>query len=390
VESAPVIAGFYRVSGTVTRPFAQERFGTGGIRYTYRFPEAEFAGSKVVSAVRDLHYPDIIVLLERSNSLMLASVDFPNNRARWTRLVSFPDETMDFFAPHLIADANGQIIVSVGTTSDGQEHRLHTLKIDGATGNDLWSVTIDGGTQAFQPMDVALDDNLNVYVSGRFEGYPGVIKFDADGAEPQIPWWFPFTGGASSTEGGFVSVSVEGSFVYATGTFKPTVTEDAQMLTACLDPSGFNRWYDAFDPHALDSTYEYVEARAVAAGQRLGTTYVYVIGDAYDTGAGDSKGVAMVGRYPAGGSVVTAPESSIPPRAQSWRVGGGATLRVWLGEATSTPTAVEIFDVAGRRVTERIIPAGRPELRVFDLASGAYFIRIPALGRVARQAVVVR
>ena len=74
----------------------------------------------------------------------------------------------------------------VGNLLDGGagSRDLHVVKLDGATGAELWSVSIDGGINGDDALDVELDGAGGIFVAGRVGLDLAVIKFDAaTGAE---------------------------------------------------------------------------------------------------------------------------------------------------------------------------------------------------------------
>jgi hypothetical protein len=136
----------------------------------------------------------------------------------WVARYNGPANSFDA-ALSLALDSVGNVYVTGGSTSSGNNHDYTTIKYD-ASGNQLWVALYDGPVNALdQAHSIAVDGDGNVYVTGQSPGSGtamdyATLKYDTNGNQL---WVARYNGPANSYDYAYSLAVDGGGNVYVTG-----------------------------------------------------------------------------------------------------------------------------------------------------------------------------
>jgi outer membrane protein assembly factor BamB len=244
--------------------------------------------------------------------------DTATGRRIWTQRYDGPEGQVDL-ASAIAVSPDGDAVFVTGSTDGFLQYgyRYVTAAYDASTGTELWRTRFDSHDDA-EPGDIARSigvspDGTKVFVTGDTSNDFVTLAYDAaDGSE----LWSDRYGGESSTGINVLTVSQDGSRVFASGGIRMPIDpvtvfpQQAYLVTIAYDASTgarawVNRWSGPADigasgyAVAVSPDGTQVFAAGVAYTPKPGLTYgnnYNVATLAYDAETGNRRWVRVLGR----------------------------------------------------------------------------------------------
>ncbi|RMF19405.1 MAG: hypothetical protein D6760_13105, partial [Deltaproteobacteria bacterium] len=188
----------------------------------------------------------------------------------WRREIDGSANT-DEEAAAVVVDASGDVVVAGTLSSPATQDDFAVVKLDGTTGAELWRVLLDGSAAAGNDAayDVALDAGGNVFAVGRLKQSSSdadfaVVKLAGEtGAEL---WRREIDGLADSGSDGALRVAVDpaGDVIAAGNLYSPSSLDDLAVIKFAGATGGELWRYVSYEPN--ENPGETATALAIDAG----------------------------------------------------------------------------------------------------------------------------
>ena len=190
---------------------------------------------------------------------------------QWVARYDGPGHWVDWSRAIVVDDA-GCVYITGRSVGSGTAYDYATVKYD-SSGIEQWVARYNGppGNDADLANAIAIDDEANVYVTGRSRGLGteydyATVKYDSSGIEQ---WVARYNGPGNHIDGAKAIALWGAGNIYVTGYSHGTDT-DRDYATIKYDSSGIEQWVVRYNGPA--DNYDYANAIAVDAGGNVCVT----------------------------------------------------------------------------------------------------------------------
>ncbi len=303
----------------------------------------------------------------------------------WLGHINGTDNSLNEFPVDLIVDSSNNVHVLARIQNNNTGTDFATVKLN-TLGQELWREEFDAGDDQDIPEDMVLDDQGNVYVTGRARRVSGggyndfaIIKYNSDGMEQ----WTSYYDGPNNLDDDPVGIALGDGDVWVCGESNRTGS-NFEFIVTQFDATGSLVWEWVHDVNASSKAYGVFytgyDSPRLAAGEGEGP-------------GGDQDFMAVgIGVGNAVGS-----EDGVPGRfglSQNYPNPFNSVSNFEFRIAKSGDVSLKVFNLLGQEVAaivnERVSPG--TYARRWDAAgvpSGVYFYKLQAAGYVETRKLVL-
>ncbi|MCX8015535.1 MAG: SBBP repeat-containing protein, partial [candidate division WOR-3 bacterium] len=252
-------------------------------RYTSPGNVADYAYVMTIDNLGNVYVAGHHTISGQSSNALVKKYD-TNGNLLWTYEYNTAGNNAERFSSIVVAPSGNVYLCGYTMGYNAGDYLI--VKLNGQTGNSIWTQTYDGpGTGGYDfARRIAIDADENVYVTGYVarSGYGtsdiGTVSYDANG---NLRWQAFYDYGVTGTDQGY-SIFVNQTGVYVTGYSNASSSGNADIVTIKYTTAeGSELWSRRYNGTADNNDY----GRDIVA-DALGN--VYVTGSARNTNTGTS------------------------------------------------------------------------------------------------------